>query len=149
MGNKKEFDATDFDIAENEFFTKEELISFLKVLVDEKDKLLEKTKSTLNAGTIQLDSNEMMDEVDLAAATVEQNLSLRLLDRDNQQLAEIEHAIAKIGNGEFGLCEGTGEPIPKRRLELSPWTRYSVKHKEKLEKSRKVGRGANDDEPVF
>ena len=40
MGNKKEFDATDFDIAENEFFTKEELISFLKVLVDEKDKLL-------------------------------------------------------------------------------------------------------------
>ena len=149
MGNKKEFDSTDFDIAENEFFTKEELISFLKVLVDEKDKLLEKTKSTLNAGTIQLDSNEMMDEVDLAAATVEQNLSLRLLDRDNQQLAEIEHAIAKIGNGEFGLCEGTGEPIPKRRLELSPWTRYSVKHKEKLEKSKKVGRGANDDEPVF
>jgi len=149
MVTKKEFDPTDYEIAENEHFTQDELIHFLKVLVEEREKLLEKTRSTLNAGTIQLDSNEMMDEVDFAAATVEQNLSLRLLDRDNQSLAEIEHAIAKMGSGEFGLCEGTGEPIPKRRLELSPSTRFSVKYKEKLEKARKTGRGTNDDEPAF
>lgn len=149
MVTKKEFDPNDYEIGENEHCTRDELVSFLKVLVEEREKLLEKTRSTLNAGTIQLDSNEMMDEVDFAAATVEQNLSLRLLDRDNQALAEIEHAIEKIANGEFGLCEGTGEPIPKRRLELSPWTRFSVKYKEKLEKSRKTGRGTNDDEPSF
>ena len=39
-------------------------------------------------------------------------------------------------SGEYGLCEGTGEPIPRARLELRPWARYSVEHKMVLERER-------------
>ncbi len=92
----------------------------------------------------------MYDEVDLASATVDQNLTFRLLDRDRKLLGEIDHAILKIHNGEYGLCEGTGEAIPKRRLELRPWCKYSVKYKEQLEKLKKSGRGVVDeDEDMF
>ena len=91
----------------------------------------------------------MYDEVDLASATAEQNLTLRLLDRDHKLLAEIDHAIEKIDTGEYGFCEGTGEVIPKRRLELRPWCRHSVKYKEQLERMKKSGRGVADEDEAF
>ncbi|MCX6118518.1 MAG: TraR/DksA C4-type zinc finger protein [Proteobacteria bacterium] len=140
----------DDKIPASELFTDAELALFLAALQDERSKLLEKAKAAVDGGNIALDKDEMYDEVDLASATVDQNLTFRLLDRDRKLLSEIDHAIDKIHNGEFGLCEGTGEPIPKRRLELRPWCKYSVKYKEQLEKLKKSGRGVVDeDEDVF
>ena len=34
------------------------------------------------------------------------------------------------------MCEGTDTPIGFKRLELRPWTRYSVAYKEQLERER-------------
>ena len=90
----------------------------------------------------------MMDEVDLAAATMEQNLTFRLLDRDRDLLSEVENALNKLKTGDYGYCEGTGEAIPKKRLELTPWTRHSVKYKEHLEKMKKSGRGLGEDDSM-
>ncbi len=132
--------------AANDMFTNEELEKFRDLLNTEKKSLLNKARQTVKTGSINLDKDEMYDEVDLASATVEQNLTFKLLDRDRKLLAEIEHALGKIDSGEYGLCEGTGEPIPKRRLEVRPWTRHSVKFKEQLEKRKKSGRGVGDDD---
>ena len=142
---KKPFSPEDYEIADSDLFSEDEVVTFLKMLVSEKETVLDKTKSTINSGNIALDTNEMADEVDLASATIEQSLTLKLLDRDRHLLNEIDRAIDKIAVGDFGYCEGTGDPIPKRRLELSPWTRYSVKFQEQLEKSKKSGRGATDE----
>jgi len=133
---------------EQEGFSREELDKFKALLNEEKDKLLNKARQTMENGAINLDKDEMFDEVDLASATVEQNLTFRLLDRDRKLLAEIEHALAKIKSGDYGYCEGTGELIPKRRLEVRPWTRHSVKFKEQLERKKKSGRGVADDDDV-
>lgn len=143
---KKPFKPEDYEIADSDLFSEEEIIKFLEMLATEKESILSKTKKTIDSGTIALDTNEMADEVDLASAAIEQSLTLKLLDRDRHQLNEIERAIDKIAVGDFGYCEGTGDPIPKRRLELSPWTRYSVKFQEQLEKTRKSGRGATDEQ---
>ncbi len=136
----------DADSAEHEVFSPEDMVFFKDLLQAEKQKILKKAKEILSSGNMELDRNEMSDEVDLASATIEQNLQFRLLDRDRKLLNLIEHAISKIETGDFGYCEGTGEIIPKRRLELSPWTRHSVKFKEQLEKMKKSGRGVADDE---
>jgi len=140
----KQFD--EVDSGEHEVFSPEDMVFFRDLLQTEKQKILKKAKEILSSGNMELDRNEMSDEVDLASATIEQNLQFRLLDRDRKLLNEIEHAISKIESGDFGYCEGTGEIIPKRRLELSPWTRHSVKFKEQLEKMKKSGRGVADDE---
>lgn len=133
-------------IAKSDLFTYEELKIFREALLKEREKLLFKAREAVKAGSIKVDTNEMMDEVDLASVTIEQDLTFRLLDRERKLLAEIEHALNKIRSGDFGYCEGTGEPIPKRRLELTPWTRHSVKHKEQLEKRKKSGRGVADED---
>ncbi len=133
-------------IAENEFFSKSELKIFAETLLKERDLIIQKAKDAVEKGNIQLAKDEMFDEVDLASATIEQNLTFRLLDRDRKLLSEIDHAIKKIETGEFGICEGTGEAIPKRRLELRPWTRHSVKYKEYLEKLKKANKGLPEED---
>lgn len=129
-----------------DYYTTADLRFFKEILLDNKEKILEKARRAIESGNIALDKNEMTDEVDLASVTIEQNLQFRLFDRDRKLLAEIEHALKKIDSGDFGYCEGTGELIPKRRLELRPWTRHSVKYKEQLERMKKSGRGVGDDE---
>lgn len=133
---------------EGDLFTPEELETFRDLLNSERNKILAKARRAMEDGGIQIDKNEMMDEVDQASAMVEQNLMFRLLDRDRKLLNEIDHALLKIDTGEFGYCEGTGEPIPKRRLELRPWCRHSVKFKEKLERMKKSGRGVADEDEI-
>jgi DnaK suppressor protein len=134
------------EIHQSDIFSEDELRMFLEALKLERTSLLEKARAAVDGGNIALDKDEMYDEVDLASATVDQNLTFRLLDRDRKLLGEIDHAIQKIQTGEFGYCEGTGEPIPKRRLELRPWCRHSVKYKEQLEKLEKSGRGVVDED---
>lgn len=130
----------------HELFSKDELNDFRKLLEAEKAKILENAQKAVRSGNINLDKDEMMDEVDLASATTEQNLTFKLLDRERKLLGEIEHAIQKIELGDYGYCEGTGDPIPKRRLEVRPWCRHSVKYKEQLEKMKKSGRGVGDED---
>lgn len=130
----------------HELFSKVELEEFKKVLTAEKEKLLENAKKAVQSGNINLNKDEMLDEVDLASATTEQNLTFKLLDRERKLLGEIEHALHKIELGDYGYCEGTGDPIPKRRLEVRPWCRHSVKYKEQLEKMKKTGRGVGDED---
>ena len=130
----------------NELFSAEELEKFRQLLLTAKQDILAKAKQAVTGGEIHLDKNDMMDEVDLASATVEQNLTFRLLDRDRKLLLQVEHALAKIANGTYGYCEGTGEAIPKRRLELRPWCRHSVKFKENVEKTHKASTYSAEEE---
>ncbi len=134
--------------SDSEALTQRELDEFKRQLLQARQDILDKAKQAVVSGNIHLDKNEMMDEVDLASATVEQNLTFRLLDRDRKLLAEIDHALKKIDNGTYGVCEGTGELIPKQRLELRPWCRHSVRYKERVERMRVAGRGVSDEEEL-
>ena len=133
---------------QHELFSKEELEYFRKLLNEEKAKIQKKSEGMVSGGNIELDKNEMFDEVDLASVTTEQNLTFKLLDRDRKLLGEIEHALEKLKTGDYGYCEGTGDPIPKRRLEVRPWCRHGVKYKEQLERKKKIGRGVGDEEDI-
>jgi len=40
-----------------------------------------------------------------------------------EAVTEVDRALAKIERGDYGICELSGEPIAKDRLEAIPWTR--------------------------
>ncbi len=82
------------------------------------------------------DSTVMPDETDMAQRSTEQAYLIRFADKERKLLTEIEHALDKMRSGEYGVCEGTDEPIGYKRLELRPWTRYSVGYKEQMERER-------------
>lgn len=81
------------------------------------------------------------DEVDQASLVTDQAYLLKLADKERKLLAQIDHALRKLDNGDdYGICEGTGEPIGKKRLMARPWTRHSIAYKEQLELEQKGGR---------
>jgi DnaK suppressor protein len=70
------------------------------------------------------------ESIDQAQHETEQNFRLRLADKQRKLLNEIQAAILKLEEGEYGICEGTEDPIGYARLEVRPWARYSVEYKE-------------------
>ena len=75
---------------------------------------------------------------DLGSDNFEQEFSLGLMDTERKIVQEIIMALRRIDEGTFGMCEGTGEPIPKTRLEAYPWARYCVRYAEMIEKGQVV-----------
>jgi RNA polymerase-binding transcription factor DksA len=60
---------------------------------------------------------------------IERERDLALSAQARQAVEEIDHALAKFADGTYGLCEVSGEPIPKERLEAIPWARERVEYK--------------------
>lgn len=80
-------------------------------------------------------SNLPLHMADMGTDNYEQEFTLGLVEKDRQLLKEINVALAKIQNGTYGLCEGTGKPIGKPRLEAQPWAKHSIEYARLLERN--------------
>jgi len=81
-----------------------------------------------------VDPSEIIEELEQASTGQQQDVALRILDKEVKLLRELERALKKFEAEEYGLCEATSEPIGYARLKARPWARYSVTHKEELER---------------
>ena len=95
------------------------------------DAALRKTRSE-SSGDL---SSMPIHMADMGTDNYEQEFTLGLVEKDRNLLREINAALAKIQNGTYGICEGTGKPISKPRLEAQPWARYSIEHARQLERN--------------
>ncbi|MCE5184895.1 MAG: TraR/DksA C4-type zinc finger protein [Planctomycetaceae bacterium] len=73
---------------------------------------------------------------DIGSDNYEQEFALGLMDSERHMVQEIIAALKRIENGTYGICEGTGQPIPLSRLTGIPWARYCVKYAQMIEKSQ-------------
>lgn len=73
---------------------------------------------------------------DLGTDNFQQEFSLGLMDSARKLISEIDDALARIEDGTYGICEGTGKPIARARLEAQPWARYSVEYAQMIEKGQ-------------
>jgi DnaK suppressor protein len=64
----------------------------------------------------------------------DRDFALSLLSADQDAIYEIEEALKRIEKNTYGICELTGKPIPKTRLEAIPWTRFTVQAQAQLER---------------
>jgi RNA polymerase-binding transcription factor DksA len=64
----------------------------------------------------------------------DRDFALSLLSSDQDAIYEIEEALKRIEKNTFGICELTGKPIPKTRLDAIPWTRFTVEAQTQLER---------------
>jgi DnaK suppressor protein len=104
-----------------------------KVLSDKREELRRSIVNRRDRDST-VDPSEIIEELEQAATGQHQDVALRILDKEVKLLREVERALKKFENKEYGLCEGTMEPIGYARLKARPWARYSVTHKEELER---------------
>ncbi len=76
---------------------------------------------------------------DLGTDNYEQEFALGLMDSERKLLKEIDDALDRIEQKIYGICEGTGKPIRKARLEAQPWARYCVEYARMMEKGLTPG----------
>lgn len=70
-----------------------------------------------------------------ASQVFEQQRSLALRERNEQHLAEVEAALARLEAGTYGTCIGCGNAIAAERLEAIPWAAHCI------DCQRAMGRG--------
>ncbi len=113
-----------------------ELVRFREILEEKRLALMKNAQASLEQD-MQLDTNEMPDEVDLASSEYIQSFSLRLRGRERNFLDKIEMALRKLERGEFGVCEECGGMIGKKRLEARPETTLCIRCKEDQERNER------------
>jgi RNA polymerase-binding protein DksA len=70
---------------------------------------------------------------DAGTDSFDRDLTLGLASFEQEALYEVDAAIQRIDDGAYGICELTGRPIPWKRLEAIPWTRFSIEAEIQLE----------------
>ena len=64
---------------------------------------------------------------DIGTDNFEQEQTLSFIQSDNNMLELIEEALKRIKAGTYGICESCGNPIPKIRLNVLPYTADCVR----------------------
>ena len=95
----------------------------------------------LRSGASNVSSSSGQHIGDAGSEAEVRDLTIRLLDKDREQLREIDDALERIRKGVYGICEISLDLIPKKRLQVRPFCRLTVKCQEEYEK--KYGSYAN------
>ena len=85
------------------------------------------------------------DIYDQASSERDRELELILSDRERQKLHNIDDALLRMKEGEYGICEECDEEIPLGRLKAMPFTRHCVKCKSDLERLQAQTRRFEED----
>ena len=100
-------------------------------LVAERDRL----KEGIAVGIVAPDAMTYGSQAAAASQVFEQQRDLALRDHNEQHLAAVEAALARLDDGTYGACARCGRPIAPERLDALPWAAYCI------DCQRIVGRG--------
>ncbi len=63
---------------------------------------------------------------DVGSDSFEQEFTLGLMESERRTLIEIDEALQRIGDGTYGVCLESAQPIARPRLEAKPWAKYTI-----------------------
>jgi DnaK suppressor protein len=90
--------------------------------------------------TLEMVGNQA-EMIDLAQTIEQIDRDSSLAEQERREIIAIEHALAKMAMGSFGVCEDCEEEIPSRRLLVLPQARLCAKCQEFEEKQQVRTRG--------
>ncbi|HEX8455869.1 MAG TPA: TraR/DksA family transcriptional regulator [Pyrinomonadaceae bacterium] len=106
---------------------------FRAILTKQLRQHTEQVRGNQQAALEMIADDGVKDSVDMSLQDVNQELQLRLGERESQAVADIDQALLRIEEGSYGICQSCGEPIEERRLEAVPTARYDATCQTRLE----------------
>jgi len=119
--------------ANGELKVKPEWAKFYQHLMELRDQLLRQMSGLAKESAQEL-AGYSLHMADSGTDNFDRDFALSLLSSDQDAVYEIEEALKRIEKDTYGICELTGKPIPKARLEAIPWTRFTVQAQAQLER---------------
>jgi RNA polymerase-binding transcription factor DksA len=83
---------------------------------------------------------------DAGTDSMEREISFDIASKEGRLLREIDDALRRIYNGVYGICEASGKPIARARLEALPWARYTIEEQHNMELKQRAGRLVKEEE---
>lgn len=114
------------------------------ILVEELRRHTENVRDDQAAALEAVSDDGVKDSVDMSLQDVNQELALRLGERESQMVADIDQALLRIEEGSYGICAHCGKSIDERRLDALPTARYDAACQTALEASQ-----GNDSAPTL
>ena len=71
-------------------------------------------------------SNMPVHMADMGSDVYEQDFTLGMAETERAIINEIDAALQRIEDKTFGVCQMTGKPISKARLDAKPWAKYTI-----------------------
>ncbi len=109
-------------------------INFFKRALEERKLKIEKNLNSTSVEMTDMRRNDLRDEGDHAAMSLETAVDNAILDQQSKELAEIELALDKIENNLYGVCEMCEDEINIERLKVKIFARYCISCREIIEK---------------
>ena len=73
---------------------------------------------------------------DDASDVEQQETAMSLRNNVQHLLTLVDHALARVNAGSYGLCERCGKPIPPARLDARPYATLCIEDQAREEQSR-------------
>ena len=112
---------------------KQEWQRYYEILLDLRERLLSQMNGLARESSQEMDSYSL-HMADAGTDNFDRDFALSLLSSDQDAIYEIEEALRRIEKNTYGICELTGKPIPRARLDAIPWTRFTVEAQSQLER---------------
>ena len=126
-------------LPDDEYLSGEEVKTLHGMLHSQLDALLKQSKEALQDLTDVRSADA--DALDLAVSESNRDFSLRMADRERRLMTKIRHALHRVQEGEYGVCESCGAPITYKRLLARPVATLCIDCKteaEQLERRKKA-----------
>lgn len=118
--------------------TKKELDEYRALLLDKRRATMRLLNGMEDAALRSPDgnlSNMPNHMADMGSDVYDQDFTLSMAEGERKILEEIDAALLRIENKTYGVCQLSGKPISKARLEAKPWAKYTVEAERIMETS--------------
>lgn len=112
---------------------KKELERYRRLLLEKKNSLSADLAKTRDAEE-ETTEESTQDIADKAVSSYTREFLYSLSDADRNTLVQIDQALARVDEGNYGLCLNCGSSMAEKRLNAVPWTPYCVDCQELAEK---------------
>lgn len=126
-----------FSLEGEDLMDTKSLENFRKILLERRMELQTdlQRKSNEEAGQDRL---ETMDTADQADSNYTADYNIKIKEILVREVREIDEALEKMRNGDYGICESCDEEIPEGRLKARPNARFCIRCKDEMEKRGSV-----------
>jgi DnaK suppressor protein len=109
-------------------------------LIDLRDELT-RLRDGLDEDEVELegggDDFSETDSGDMSQSIFDREMDASVGEGIERRLGEVERALQKVEEGTYGICEDTGEKIPRGRLEAVPEAIRTVEAQQRFERERR------------
>jgi DnaK suppressor protein len=112
---------------------KQRLIDLRHELVGVRDRLAEDERGLEGGGNDFAET----DSGDMSQSIFDREMDASVEEGIERRLGEVERALQKVEEGTYGVCDDTGEEIPRGRLEAVPEAIRTVEAQQRFERERR------------